>query len=151
MGPEPDWVAMLPAVNATLNGLATVLLVCGFLAIRKGNRDTHRKIMLSAFFTSVLFLACYLVYHFALHHYTGSGSKKFPADHAGRPVYLAILLTHVILATAVPVLAAITIYRGLKQDWVRHKRIAKITFPIWLYVSVTGVIIYFMLYHWARA
>ena len=151
MGVEPDWVAMLPAVNATLNGLATVLLVCGFLAIRKGNRDTHRKIMLSAFFTSVLFLACYLVYHFALHHYTGSGSKKYPEDHPGRPVYLTILLTHVVLAATVPFLATITIYRGLKQDWVRHKRIAKITFPIWLYVSVTGVIIYLMLYHWAGA
>lgn len=149
MGDEPAWVAALPAVNATLNGIATALLAAGYVAIRGGRRDTHKKLMLSAFGASVLFLVFYLVYHFALHHYTGSGSKKFPANHAGRTVYLAILLTHVVLAAAVPFLAAVTIFRAWKQDWTRHKRIAKITFPIWLYVSITGVIIYLMLYHWA--
>lgn len=146
---EPDWVVALPAVNAVLNSLATVLLVAGYVSIRCRKRELHRRLMLTAFSTSILFLVCYLVYHFALHYYTGSSSKKFPVDHAGRTVYLGILLTHVLLAVTVPVLAVITIYRGLKQDWVRHKRIAKITFPIWLYVSVTGVIIYLMLYWWA--
>lgn len=149
MGKEPAWVAALPAVNATLNGLATLLLAAGYVAIRKDRRETHIRLMLSAFAASVAFLACYLIYHFALLHYTGSGSKKFPEDHAGRPVYLAILATHVILAATVPFLTSITIYRGWKQDWPRHKRIAKFTFPIWLYVSITGVIIYAMLYLWA--
>lgn len=149
MGDEPGWVAALPAVNATFNGIATLLLAAGYVMIRRGNRETHKRLMLSAFGASVLFLACYLVYHFALHHYTGSGSKSFPREHSGRTFYLGILLTHVVLAAAVPFLAGVTIFRAWKQDWARHRRIARITFPIWLYVSITGVIIYVMLYHWA--
>lgn len=145
----PDWVLALPSVNALLNGAATILLVAGLAAIKTGRRGAHKRIMLTAFCVSVAFLACYLTYHFGLRHYTGSSSKPFPADHAGRPAYLTILVTHVVLAAAVPVLAIVTIVRGLRQDWERHRRIAKITFPIWLYVSVTGVIIYWMLYHWA--
>ena len=149
MGDEPEWVLRLPTVNAALNGAATVLLLAGFALIKAGRREAHKCVMLSAFAVSIAFLACYLTYHFALQHYTGSGSKPFPADHPGRPAYLAILLTHVVLAAAVPVLAIITIVRAYRQDWPRHRRIAKITFPIWVYVSVTGVIIYWMLYHWA--
>ena len=149
MGDEPAWVGALPAVNATLNSAATLLLAAGYLAIRGGRREAHKRLMLSAFATSVAFLGCYLVYHFALHHFTGSGSKSFPPEHAGRTLYLSVLLTHVVLAAVVPFLAAITIYRAWKQDWARHRRIAKITFPIWLYVSITGVMIYVMLYHWA--
>lgn len=145
----PDWVLALPAVNAGLNGLATVLLVVGLLLIKKGKTEAHKKAMLAAFATSVAFLACYLTYHVALHHYTGSGSRSYPADAPERPLYRGILLTHVFLAAAVPVLAILTIRSGLKADWTRHRRLAKITFPVWLYVSVTGVVIYWMLYHYA--
>jgi len=145
----PDWVEALPAINACLNALATVLLISGYVLIRLGKSVVHKRVMLSAFTVSILFLACYLTYHFALHQFTGSGSKEFPKNHPGRPVYLGILVSHVILAAVVPVLASITIFRGLKEQWDRHRRIAKVTFPIWLYVSVTGVIIYWMLYHWA--
>ncbi len=145
----PDWVTWLPAVNAGLNGLATLLLVAGYALIRAKKIAAHKAAMLTAFGTSVAFLACYVAYHVALHHYTGSGSKHYPADAPLRPLYLAILVSHVVLAAAVPVLAVVTIRHGLKANWTKHRRIAKITFPIWLYVSVTGVVIYWMLYHFA--
>ncbi len=135
------WVFQLPAVNASLNGAATLLLLAGLGLIRGGRRTAHKTVMLTAFATSIAFLACYLVYHFY------AGSKPFRGTGPVRWAYFAILLTHVVLAVAVPVLASITIYRGLKADWPRHRKIAKITFPIWLYVSVTGVIIYLLLYH----
>ena len=147
----PGWAATLPTVNALLNSLAPTLLVAGFVLIKKNKRDAHRNVMLTAFGTSVVFLGCYLVYHFALHHYTGTHGKAFPETGAARVVYLAILISHVVLAAVVPVLAIITIVRGLNADWERHRKIAKITFPIWLYVSVTGVVIYLMLYHWPVA
>ncbi|MBA3312067.1 MAG: DUF420 domain-containing protein [Planctomycetota bacterium] len=144
----PDWVSSLPAVNASLNALATVLLLVGYAFIRNGKVIAHRNTMLSSFGVSIVFLACYLVYH------AYAGSKSFPSvPYAGvREAYLAILLTHVVLAAAVPVLAVVTIWRALvTKDFEKHKRIARITFPIWLYVSVTGVIIYGMLYHLAPA
>jgi protein SCO1/2/putative membrane protein len=141
----PEWVASLPAVNATLNSLSTVLLVVGYVLIRRGKCLAHKRVMLCAFGVSVAFLCCYLVYH------GYAGSKPFTGTGPVRSVYFAILISHVILAAAVPFLAAITIYRGLRQQWERHRRIARVTFPIWLYVSVTGVIIYFMLYHWFRS
>ena len=144
----PDWVYTLPTINAGLNSLATVLLIAGYVLIKRGHRDAHKKVMLTAFVTSILFLGFYLAYHFALKHYTGEASQRFQGEGVIRPVYFTILITHVILAAAVPVLALITIYRGLKEQWEKHRRIAKITFPIWVYVSVTGVIIYAMLYHW---
>jgi len=150
----PEWVTALPAVNASLNGLAGVLLIAGYALIRCGKRDAHKRVMLTAFATSIIFLCCYLVYHFALGHYTGESSKRFPGEGAVRTVYLGILVTHVVLATTVPVLASMTILRGLRAqrtgqgDWESHRRIAKVTFPIWVYVSVTGVIIYAMLYHY---
>lgn len=138
----PEWVQSLPTVNASLNALATALLIAGFALIKAGRKDAHKKVMLSAFGVSVVFLVCYLVYHgFA-------GSKSFTGTGPVRIVYFAILITHIILAAAVPVLALITIRRGLKCEWERHRRMAKITFPIWLYVSITGVVIYLMLYHW---
>lgn len=146
-GQAPDWVMQLPTVNAALNGLATILLMVGYGFIRKGEREKHKKTMLTAFGTSVLFLVFYLIYHFALQSYTGDASRKFQGEGLIRPVYYFILITHVVLAAAVPVLAWMTIRRGLKQQWEAHRRIAKITFPIWLYVSITGVVIYFMLYH----
>lgn len=143
----PAWVMQLPALNAGLNGLATVLLMVGYGFIRKGEQEKHKKTMLTAFGVSILFLVFYLIYHFALQSYTGDASRKFQGEGLIRPVYYFILITHVVLAAAVPVLAWMTIRRGLKQQWEAHRRIAKITFPIWLYVSITGVVIYFMLYH----
>lgn len=145
----PAWAAMLPAVNAGLNGLAGIMLLIGYALIKRGHRAAHGRTMVAAFMTSILFLGCYLTYHYALHEYTGEAGKRF--GHRGTLLgvtYLAILLTHVILAAVVPVLASITLYRAWRQDWVRHRRIAVVTFPIWVYVSVTGVIIYVMLYHW---
>jgi uncharacterized membrane protein YozB (DUF420 family) len=144
----PDWVTSLPAVNAALNGSATILLVVGYVLIKRNKPEAHKKVMLSAFAVSVLFLACYLVYHFGLYHYIGESSRKFAGEGSVRVVYFAILISHVLLAMAVPVLAIMTIYRGLTRQWERHRRIARVTWPIWLYVSVTGVVIYAMLYHW---
>lgn len=144
----PGWVVALPTVNAALNGLATLLLLTGVAFIRRRKVTAHKRTMLTAFAVSVAFLASYLLYHFALEHYTGSSSKRFPGTGMPRTIYLGILFSHVVLAALVPILAVITITRALKGQWERHRRIAKTTFPIWLYVSVTGVIIYLMLYHW---
>ncbi len=143
----PDWYLKLPAVNAGLNALAGLMLIVGLVLVKRRQVDWHRRIMVAAFFVSVIFLACYLVYHAGLSHYTGSHGKAFGGVGAIRYVYFAILISHVLLAVAVPVLAIITLRRGFKADWVGHRKIAKITFPIWLYVSITGVVIYFMLYH----
>lgn len=148
--PVPGWVTTLPAVNAALNGLATLLLIAGLACIKAKRVTAHKTCMLTAFATSVLFLACYLTYHLALRHFTGSSSKRFDVEGIVRSIYLMILFSHVVLAAVVPVLAANTIYRGLSGQWDRHRRLARITFPIWLYVSVTGVIIYLMLYHWPK-
>lgn len=146
----PDWVLTLPAVNASLNGLATILLLAGYTLIKAGRRDAHKAAMLAAFGTSVAFLVCYLIYHAALHHYTGESGKRFPGAGVVKVVYLAILFSHISLAFSLVFLPLITIYRAWKQQWDRHRRIARITFPIWVYVSVTGVIIYLMLYHWPQ-
>lgn len=143
----PAWVAALPAVNATLNGIAACLLVAGFVAIRMKHVHIHRNIMLTSFAVSVAFLVCYLVYHYMLHQYTDSSGKPFTGTGPIRTVYFSILISHVILAVFVPIMALITIYRAFRRQWEAHKRIARWTFPIWLYVSVTGVIIYWMLYH----
>ena len=131
----------LPTLNAALNALATVLLLAGWVQIKRRRERAHRNLMFGAFGVSVLFLISYLIYHGL------AGSKPF--EHTGiiRPVYYVILLTHIVLAAAVPVLAAVTIYLGCRDRRVAHRRIARWTFPIWLYVSVTGVIIYAMLYH----
>ena len=143
----PPWAKRLPATNAGLNALATMLLLAGFMAIKAKNIGLHKQLMLTAFIVSIFFLGCYLTYHFALNKYTGEHGKKFVGTASITKVYYIILITHVILATAVPVLASITIWKGLKGRWESHRRWAKVTFPIWLYVSVTGVIIYWMLYH----
>ena|SRR5271165_297716 len=130
----------LPAINATLNGTAAVLLTTGYILIRKRAVDAHRRVMIAAFAVSSVFLICYLIYHSQV------GSVHYP--HAGvlRTVYFAILISHTLLAATVPVLAIITLRRGLKNDFNRHRRIARWTLPIWLYVSVTGVVVYLMLY-----
>jgi protein SCO1 len=144
----PEWVSVLPMVNASLNGLATVLLLTGYAFIKRGRRGAHARTMIAAFATSILFLCCYLVYHAALHHYTGESGKKFSGTGLIRPIYFGILISHVILAVPVAFMASATIYRAWRQNWDGHRRMARITFPIWVYVSVTGVIIYVLLYHW---
>lgn len=130
----------LPTLNACLNGSAAVLLVWGYALIRSGRREAHKRVMLAAFAVSIAFLISYLIYHAQV------GSVRFQGVGAIRTVYLGILLTHTILAALVPFLAGITLYRGLKGDFARHRRIARWTLPIWLYVSVTGVVVYWMLY-----
>jgi uncharacterized membrane protein YozB (DUF420 family) len=130
----------LPAVNAVLNGTAAVLLVWGFTLIRRGRKRTHQRVMLTAFGVSVLFLIGYLVYHAQV------GTVRFRGTGPIRAVYLAILFTHTVLAAAVPPLAIVTLSRGLRRRFDRHRAIARWTLPIWLYVSVTGVIVYWMLY-----
>jgi uncharacterized membrane protein YozB (DUF420 family) len=136
---------VLPAINATLNATAAILLTIGYVLIRRRRIAQHRAVMLTAFGTSVLFLICYLVYHTYLWQH-GSASKRFPGQGSIRSVYFTILLTHTVLAATVPVLALITLSRGLAARFDRHRRIARWTLPIWLYVSVTGVVVYFMLY-----
>ena len=132
---------VLPSVNAFLNGTSAVLLVIGFLLIRRKRIAQHRRVMISAFIVSCAFLVCYLVYHAQV------GSVRFQGTGPIRTVYFAILITHTILAATVPVLAIITLRRGLAARFDKHRRIARWTLPIWLYVSVTGVVVYAMLYH----
>lgn len=131
----------LPTVNAVLNGTAAILLVWGYALIRRRKIAEHRRVMLSAFAVSIVFLTCYLIYHFQV------GSVKFPRPGWVRNVYWTILFTHTVLAVTVPFLAVITLNRALRERFAQHKKIARWTFPIWLYVSVTGVIVYLMLYH----
>jgi uncharacterized membrane protein YozB (DUF420 family) len=139
-------VTALPAVNAILNATAAVLLTLGYILIRRGRIAQHRTVMLTAFATSVLFLVSYLVYHYHQVSYANVGLRRFAGQGPIRQVYFTILLTHTVLAAAVPVLAVITLSRGLSARYDRHRAIARWTLPIWLYVSVTGVIVYFMLY-----
>ena len=137
------WIHYLPTVNATLNATATVLLVAGYVLIkgRRRRETAHKRVMLTAFGVSIAFLTCYLIYHFNV------GSVRFQGPSDVRTVYLIILVSHILLAVTVPVLAGVTIYLGYRDLRQRHIRWAKWTFPIWLYVSVTGVVIYVMLYH----
>ncbi len=130
----------LPALNATLNAIAAVLLLTGYAFIRRGQVRRHRAAMISACIVSVLFLTSYVIYH------ANIGSRPFTGQGPIRLVYFTILLTHVVLAAAVPPLAIITLSRGLRARFDRHVAIARWTFPIWMYVSVTGVIVYLMLY-----
>ena len=130
----------LPAVNATLNALSGVLLTVGYLLIRAGRIEQHRRCMLAAFVTSSLFLVCYIVYH------ANVGSVPFRREGIVRPVYFTILITHVTLAAVVVPLAVVTLYRGLQARFPKHRRIARWTLPVWLYVSVTGVLVYVLLY-----
>ena len=130
----------LPAVNATLNGLSGILLAIGYVFIRARKINRHRQCMIAAFVTSSLFLVCYIVYHAQV------GSVRFTRQGFVRPFYFSILITHVTLAAAVLPLAIITLSRGLRGQYPRHRAIARWTFPIWLYVSVTGVLVYVLLY-----
>jgi len=131
----------LPAVNATLNGLSAIFLTLGFIFIKRGNKIAHRNCMITAFCTSVIFLACYLTYHAMVKTIT-----HFVEPAWFRPIYLTILGTHTILAAVIVPLILMTLYRARKQDFEAHKRIARWTWPLWMYVSVTGVLIYLLLY-----
>jgi len=144
-------VSALPTLNAALNGTCALLLAVGYLFIRRRKVAAHRACMISAFVTSTLFLISYLTYHY----HVGSrpfggqdvGSRPFGGQGAIRTLYFTILISHTILATAIVPLVLITLYRGLKGRFDRHVAIARWTLPLWLYVSVTGVIVYWMLYH----
>lgn len=136
--------SMLPTLNAILNGTSAVLLITGYLLIRRGRRSAHRLCMLSAFGVSTLFLVSYLVYHY--HH----GSTKFMGEGWLRPIYFAILGSHTILAAVIVPLVLITLSRALRHHFEHHKTIARWTLPLWLYVSVTGVLVYLMLYQLGR-
>jgi putative membrane protein len=133
-------VSDLPTVNAVLNSLSAVLLLTGFWLIRRRNVHAHRFVMISAFVCSTLFLVSYLTYHAQV------GSKRFPGSGGLRTLYLGILASHTILAAAVPILAVTVLVLALRQRFDRHRRWARWTLPIWLYVSVTGVVVYWMLY-----
>jgi uncharacterized membrane protein YozB (DUF420 family) len=130
----------LPALNATLNAISFVLLLIGYRLIRQGQREAHKKVMLAAFGVSALFLTSYLIYHFNV------GSVRFQQEGPIRTVYFVILVSHIILAAFVGVMAPITLFRALRERFPAHAKIARITFPIWVYVSITGVIVYYMLY-----
>ena len=131
----------LPAINACLNFISGVFLTLGFVFIRQKKIEAHRTCMISAFVTSAVFLICYLTYHYSAGHTT------FDPTHWFRPFYLVLLLTHIVLAVVIVPLILITLYRAVKGPVEKHKKIARWTWPLWMYVSVTGVIIYLLLYH----
>ena|SRR5437660_881941 len=131
----------LPAVNASLNGLSAIFLMAGYRFIRRKNVPAHHRCMLSAVVTSTLFLICYVTYHLK------AGRTVFKDPQWFRPIYLTLLLTHTVLAVVIVPMVIITLSRALRQRFDLHKRIARWTWPLWMYVSVTGVVIYFLLYH----
>jgi len=137
-------VSELPALNATLNATSTVLLSLGFYFVRQRRLTAHKRCMLGAFVTSTLFLASYLTYHVQV----PPGSVRFAGTGGLRTLYYAILLTHIVLAAVILPLALVTLSRALKERFDKHRQIARWTLPLWLYVSVTGVVIYWMLYRW---
>ncbi len=134
-------LAWLPHVNAALNALSAALLGAGFAAIRRRNIPLHRRLMLSAVTASATFLVSYLYYH------AHAGVTRFAGTGAARPAYFAILSTHTVLAALIVPLVGVTLYRALRRRYPLHRRIARWTLPVWLYVSVTGVVVYAMLYH----
>ncbi|HYE26476.1 MAG TPA: DUF420 domain-containing protein [Clostridia bacterium] len=140
-----DTLSYLPAVNAALNGTSALLLVVGQRLIKRGRIEAHKRTMIAAIVCSALFLISYLYYHAQV------GSVRFQGQGWSRPVYFTILLTHTVLAAVIVPMVLVTLYRGLKRMDVRHKAIARLTFPLWVYVSITGVAIYAMLYHFFRA
>ena len=145
LGPRPEGiegaidVSSLPLANALLNLATTILLIIGYVLIRLKKREMHRRVMLTAFFSSALFLVSYVIYH-----WFKSGPKAYTGDWVS--VYYPVLISHIILAAAILPLAMVTLYRGWVVQIQQHKKIAKITYPIWMYVSITGIIIYLMLY-----
>lgn len=140
--PVPAQYAIFPVINATLNGASTILLLIGRWLISRRRIAQHRLIMLTAFATSTLFLISYLYYHAHV------GDVRFQGTGWTRPVYFTILISHVLLAIVIVPMVIVTLTRALRERFDKHRAIARWTFPLWLYVSVTGVLVYFMLYHW---
>ncbi len=138
----PEQYAIFPAINATLNGASAILLWVGHGYIRRGKMAAHRALMIAALVSSSLFLTSYLYYHYHV------GSVRFPGHGWVRPLYFTILISHTTLAVTIVPLVIITLVRALRERYDRHRAIARWTYPLWMYVSVTGVVIYFMLYHW---
>jgi len=136
-----EYISSLPHLNALLNSTSAVLLLIGYRFIRLGRVEAHRRCQLSALAASILFLASYLTYHYF------HGATRFAGQGIARPVYFTILTSHTILAVVIVPLVALTLWRALRADFARHRRIARITLPLWIYVSVTGVLVYLMLYH----
>ena len=134
-------LTIFPTINASLNGLTAILLLFGYYFILNGKRAIHKKIMLCAFSTSIVFLISYLYYHAHV------GSVPFKGTGIIRPVYFTILISHTILAVVIVPMAIVTLVRGLSSRFDKHKKLARWTLPVWLYVSVTGVVVYMMLYH----
>jgi putative membrane protein len=137
--PVPDFVYSLPALNAILNGSCTLLLLASFAAIRKRNIELHKKINLTTFFISSLFLISYICYHWM------AEETRFPADNPLRSWYLVILISHIILAAIVLPMVLMSFYYGLKMETTKHRRLVRFTFPIWLYVTASGVVVYLMI------
>ena len=135
----PRWTSSLPALNAVLNGTSALLLVSGFLAIRRGRRELHMKLMLAALLVASVFLASYVTYH----HY--HGDTRFQGQGAVRPIYFFVLVTHVLGSMVALPMVLTTIFFAFTRRFVRHRRLARFTFPLWLYVSVTGVLVFFLL------
>lgn len=142
---SPDWmsdyISFLPHLNAFLNATSAVLLVTGYRLVRRGHIEAHKRFQLSALTTSIAFLASYLTYHYF------HGSTRFTGQGFARLLYFTILTSHTILAVVIVPLIAVTLWRALRADFARHRTIARVTLPLWLYVSVTGVLVYLMLYH----
>jgi putative membrane protein len=138
----------LPPINASLNGLSTLLICGGWIFILRNRKRWHISCMITALVCSTAFLACYLTYHFGMVAAVGEGSVRFTAGGIVRPIYYAILITHLILAFTILPLVVLTLIPALRARFDRHRKMGKFTLPIWLYVSVTGVIVYFMLYQW---
>src|SRR5215216_3907510 len=135
-------IRFFPTLNAMLNATSAIFLLTGYIFIRRKNISAHRLCMLSAVSASVLFLICYLIYHYNV------GATKFQGPDWARTVYFSILIPHTILAVTMVPFVIITVVRALRNQFDKHRRVARWTFPVWLFVSVTGVIVYFMLYHW---
>ncbi len=132
----------LPSLNASLNSISALLLLCGYIAIKNNKRELHRNLMISALVVSAFFLTSYLIYHWHV------PSRKFPDLGWIKILYFLILIPHIILAAVMVPMILKTFWHAWKGDWEKHKKIARITFPVWMYVSITGVIVYFMLYRW---
>ena len=142
-----DLLPLFPHVNAILNASSAIFLLAGFYFIRSRQIEKHRACMLTAAGISTLFLVSYLSHHALRTYYFGLGPTRFTGQGLARPVYFTILTSHTILAALVAPMVLLTVWRGLKGQFDKHKKIARLVFPVWLYVSVTGVIVYILLYH----
>jgi len=142
-----DLLQIFPHLNAALNATSGVLLLCGFMFIMRSRVREHRFCMLSASIVSALFLVSYVSHHSLRTYYLGLGPTRFTGEGIVRPIYFTILTSHTILAALVTPFVLVTLWRGLKGRYDKHKRLARLVFPVWLYVSVTGVVVYLMLYH----